>query len=402
MRHQQIKYIIGHVTIRIIGNKPEKFVRKCLEAQLPMWNVTFISKNKYEATVYKHHVKEIKKLSETSSYVVELIEERGIFVKLRSFFARKEWVLACAMSIGLLFLLANTAWKVEITGVPMHIEHTIEEQLEDAGLYEGAWIRSLQPLELVQEQLLHEIPDLLYIGIEQRGTSYYIDAIEKKMENEDEEKSSDKLVAKKSGMIEKMFIQSGVPLVARNDMVKKGDTLVTNEVELLEEEENEGEDEKDNKKTKKVPVKGKVYANTWYHIKGHVALNKSQASLTGENKTSYQLQLGNITVPIWGWNKQPYQNQIAEYDSQSLRLWAWTLPINFVKKDLYEYESNTIKLSESQVQEKMMEHVEENVKRTFGQDTEVLKYYVLHETVENGKVNMNLYVSLKENIAKSD
>lgn len=397
MRHQQSKYIVGYATIRMEGKQTEQFIQLCINEQIPVWNIIMLSSRKYEAMIYLHHFEQVKEIASTfTHFKVELVQKRGIFVKIKAILARKEWLLACIISIFFLFLLANTAWKVDIKGVPIHLERAIEDKLEQVGLYEGAWVYSLDPLEIVQDELLNDIPDLLYIGIEQKGTSYYIDAIEKKIEHPKEDTTTTELTAKKDGIIDKMFIESGIPVVKRNDMVKKGDVLVTNKLELLE------EDNKKDDKAKKIPVKGKVYANTWYNVKVSVALDKSQASLTGKNKTYYHLQVGTFSIPVWGWKEQPYTDQIAEYDVQPIRLWKWTLPITWVKKELHEYEAHTTSLSQKIIEEKMLKHIEENVKRTYGQDTEVLNYYVLHETIDNGKVKMNLYVSLMENIAKSD
>lgn len=396
MRHQQGKYIVGYVTVQIKGRQPDQFIQSFVDLHFPIWNIKIISATTYEATIYLHHLDKMEELATTYNYMIESVKDGGILIKLKGVLARKDWILAGLFSVCFLFLIANTAWKVEITGVPTHLEDAIEKKLAQSGLYEGAWTYSLTPLELIQEQLLNEIPDLLYIGIQQKGTSFYVDAIEKKMEKPREVTTQNELIATKDGIVQKMFIKSGVPLVERNDMVKKGDILVTSNLEITE--ENSDQD----KQTKKVPVQGKVFANTWYNIQVSANLEKSQALLTGESITQYQLQFGDMSLPLWGWSKQPYTNQIAEYHTQPLRLWKWTLPITFIQKDLYEYEANKTTLSQDEVAEKAISHIKENLKRKYGQDVEILKYYVLHETVENGKVKMNLYVSILENIAKGN
>src|SRR5699024_6388725 len=150
-----------------------------------------------------------------------------------------ELFIAFFISAIVLFVLANTAWKVEIRGVTVHIEDKIEERLLEHGIYSGAWIYQLESLDHIQEQMLHEIPELLYIGIQKNGTSYVIEAIEKKTEKQQLEQPARQLIAKKDGIIQKMFIKSGIPLVEMNDFVEKGDLLVTNEVKTKENEADE-------------------------------------------------------------------------------------------------------------------------------------------------------------------
>src|SRR5699024_12511394 len=84
----------------------------------------------------------------------------------------------------LLFLLMNTAWKIQINGVSTHLEDKIKTQLADKGLYQGAWVRQLPPLETLQEEILNELPELLYVGVRMQEVFYYIVAIEKKVENQ--------------------------------------------------------------------------------------------------------------------------------------------------------------------------------------------------------------------------
>src|SRR5699024_5733450 len=64
------------------------------------------------------------------------------------------------------------------------------------------------------------------------------------------------IVAKKPGIIQYMFIQSGFPAVKKNERVDTGDLLIT-----YEQTDSEG-----NKQKVFQTVDGKVYAETWYEI----------------------------------------------------------------------------------------------------------------------------------------
>src|SRR5699024_3572751 len=116
-----------------------------------------------------------------------------------------------------------------------------------------------------------------YIGIRKKGTTYHIDAIEKQQEKRIEDLPNRHLVASKNGEIESIFVKKGVGKVAVNDIVEKGDLLVSGEIEK-EEEEEEGKDkiEDENEKLQKVKKKKKEKIKSKIKKKGlrKVAVNE--------------------------------------------------------------------------------------------------------------------------------
>ncbi len=393
MNHKQGKYVIGYMTIIIEGKHPEQLLQEFIDSGYPAWDIIFETKTTYRATIYLHHLRIIEQLASKKDLTIMKEKARGGATVFRGLLRRKELLISLLISAIVLFMLANTAWKVEIKGVSVHIEDRIEQKLSKHGLYQGSWTYHLDSLDIIQDQLLHEIPELLYLGIQKNGTSYYVEAIEKKTEKELIDHSAQQLVAKKDGVIQKFFIKSGVPVVERNEFVKKGDILVTNEVETVEEEE------KEDSNSVKIPVEGKVFANTWYNIQVAASLQPANEKLTGEKTIRYQLQLAKKSLPIWGFGQPPYKQNVINEDVKPLHLWKWELPVEIVQQNIYEYDSHALERSVEETKEMTFQHIIENLQLKLGQDIEIVKYYVLHETVENGKVKMNIYFSLLENIA---
>ena len=394
MKHQSGKYVIGYVTVIIKGKHPEQLLQSFMEGGYPVWDITYENQTTYRASIYRHHLEILNKLASKSDMTIITEKEKGGGTVFLALLKRKELFIALFISAIVLFVLANTAWKVEIKGVSVHIEERIEQKLLEHGLYSGAWIYQLESLDRIQEQMLHEIPELLYIGIQKNGTSYVIEAIEKKTEKQQTEQTARQLIAKKDGIIQKMFIKSGVPVVEINDFVKKGDILVTNEVKTKENEEDEEDAESVN-----IAVDGKVFANTWYNVDVVASLKPANDKLTGEKTTRYQLQLNERLMPIWGFGAPPYKQNVINEDTKPLHLWKWKLPVEIVQQNIFEYDSHALERSVEETKELAVQHVKENLKTTLGQDIEIVKYYVLHETEENGKVKMNIYISILENIA---
>lgn len=90
----------------------------------------------------------------------------------------------CLYNQWRIYLFANTnSLKVEINGVSIHLEDKIKEHLSELGLYQGAWTYNLASLDVIQDQVLHDMPELLYLGIEKQGVTYHVDALEKSQKN---------------------------------------------------------------------------------------------------------------------------------------------------------------------------------------------------------------------------
>src|SRR5699024_11489634 len=119
----------------------------------------------------------------------------------------KVMIVTICLCILFLFGLANIAWKMEISGVSEETELNIREKLEKEGLYEGAWTFNTLVIDLIQQHVLHEMPELMYIGIRKKGTTYHIDAFEKQQEKSIEDLTNRHLVDYKNGEIECIFLK---------------------------------------------------------------------------------------------------------------------------------------------------------------------------------------------------
>src|SRR5699024_1005861 len=106
-----------------------------------------------------------------------------------------------------------------------------------------------------------------------------------------------------------------------------------------------------------------------------------------------------FVLPVWGF-KQPYANYVKEEKSHALKIFNYTFPIKLKTKIYYEMTNNIQPGTKEKAKERAINHIESNLKRKEGKNSEVLYYKVLHERLDNSKVKMNLYVSVLEDIAQ--
>lgn len=397
MRRVQGKKLVGFVTVHVQGKNPEFFFQACANAKIPVWDIKKTATNHCVGKIYLLHVKRVKEIVHQFDYEIQFKNRKGYVNYLLQMWTRKEIIASILLCCLIIFILSNIVWKVNITGVSVDVEKKINKQLTSYGLYEGAWAYSLESLDIIQQDVLHAVPELLYIGIQKKGTTYHVDGVEKLIIEEEEKGPAQHLKASKSGVIEKMFVKKGLPVVEVNDFVSKGDLLVSG---VINEQKQDGDNSEQEIAQEAVGAEGDVYANTWYEVTVSSSLHSYHEKLSGEKMRKYDLKFGTVQIPVWGFKKVPFDRILVEKEEKPLYFLKWELPIQFIQHTIYNKSSFQHTRSKEEAKQVAIDHVKEDIQRKLGTDAEIQKYYVLHETEENGKVKLNLYISVLENIAK--
>lgn len=395
MNHLQGKYIIGFVTFIVEGDSLLNFFYEARENHISLWDIKLKSKTKAEMKTYITDYKKLIQIANNLKISITLTNRNGLFVHLVTLWQKKERLIAILLSIVLLFILSNTVWKVSITGVTTQVEKEINEQLINMGIYQGAMFTSKISLDEVESKLMQSLPELLYINVKKRGTIYTIVATEKQLPLEKNKSGPSHLVAAKSGIIQKMLVKNGQIAVQVNDFVKKGDLLVSGFVNFNDEDENG----QDNNKIQ-LNAEGKVYANTWYDVTVSSNLFTINERLEGNFINHYYLLLGNKGIPLFNFKQIHYEHIEETYRRTQLKLFDREFPIFFVKKTIFNKEIIEHIRTEDEAKQIAIDHALFDLKQKLGKDADIVKYYILHEVKDNGKVKLRLYVSALENIAQ--
>src|SRR5699024_3550650 len=252
-------------------------------------------------------------IKKETDYKISFINKKGYPFLFKRFIRKKELLIALFLCFFLIIALSNIVWKVQITGVPKDIEEKINKQLDSYGIRPGTLSFSLDSASSIQQKLMNDIPELLWVGVHKKGTTFFLEGVEKIIVEEEEVAGPQNLVATKKGVIKNIYVSKGLPKVKVNDYVKLGDILVSVDITEYNEEiagpqnlinknkgiikniyvskelhkvkvneyvkpgdilvsgditenneENEEEDKKEKKKSKLLAAEGDITAKTWY------------------------------------------------------------------------------------------------------------------------------------------
>ncbi|MBN6206003.1 sporulation protein YqfD [Ralstonia pickettii] len=395
MKHNQGTYISGYVQISVNGKQPEAFLNRCVENGVMVWDASKPNPNLCLAKIHLKDIHKIRHLRKGTEYKVRFKNKYGLPFTKNKILKKKPLLIGLILSVLLFTAISNMIWQVTITGVPEELEKKISTRLTSYGVQPGAFKLSIDSPNQIQQLLLQDVPELLWVGVEQKGTTYQLQGVEKIIIKDEPEKSPANLIAKKNAVIKRMYVKTGQPKVKVNDYVKKGTLLVSGEIEKMQSQE----DEEENQAYERVAADGEIWATTWYTANVTVPLEVTHQELTGDFTQSYKLQIGSFTLPLWPWRKDGYPNEFQEIDKTQLKLLKWDMPIHFLEEKKLEKAVIKKELTKEEAIQVGIEQTKKDLMRQLGKDARILSEKVLHETIEHGKVKLSLYITVEENIA---
>lgn len=405
MKQIQGSYIKGYVTIIVKGHLPELFFQQCVNHGISVWNVKREGKSSCSGNIKLSDIPQVKQLRREGDYKISFDKRRGYPFIFSRFVSRKEFVLSFFMSVLLILFMSNIIWKVEITGeLPKEIEEKISKQLNEYGIHPGAFLFTIDAPGKIQQRLIDDIPELLWVGVHQKGTTYQLEGVEKIVVKKDEVQGPRNLVATKKGVIKQMYVSNGLPKVRVNDYVKPGQILVSG---TLNENANESsnQEEPNDKKEKQKPIlvaaDGEIIASTWYEVDVTIPLKKDYELLTGNQEKRYFVGINKFKLPIWGFGSPEFEAIHYDNKETSLNFFKWKLPIKIIETTLSEKQYQELERTKEEAVKDGIKQAKEELQLQLGPDVKITSEKVLHESLENGKVKLYLHITVEENIARA-
>ncbi|MCZ0755561.1 sporulation protein YqfD [Anoxybacillus sp. J5B_2022] len=386
MKNKWAHFFIGSVQVNVQGRGTERFINACLRNGISVWNVRKTGEDTATFFMLLKDVSRLRPIVRQSECKLFFGRRSGFPFVVKKTIANFGFLLGIFLFLAVVFLLSNMVWDVRVQGAKPETEHRILKELKQMGVEKGAFQFLLDPPETIQKKLTDRIDTLTWVGVELRGTTFYFQVVEKKQPKAPEPVSNRHLVAKKKAVITDLFVEEGQPLVSVHDHVEKGQMLVSGIIGK------EG-------KTKFVPAKGKIFGETWYKSTVVLPLEAAFHVFTGKYIEKHYIAINSFSIPVWGFQKVPFAHYEAERQKQPLRFWKWELPIFYERVIYRETEQVKRNYSWDEAFQKAKEIARKELKAKLDEDASIKGEKVLHAAKENGKVRVEIYYEVIENIA---
>lgn len=372
----------SYLIIKVEGKIIEKFILRCKKNNINLLEIERISNKEI---IIKINSKDYENLNKIKSiYTLTIINNEG-YLKFKEEL-NKNKVFIIMVILGLLFLiyLSNTIFSVNIISMNKDLNEKIIKELDSYGIKKYHLKKSYDSIEKIKKKITDKYKDSIeWIEITDIGTKYEVKIVERKKQNNNVSTEYTNVVAKKSGVIKKIYAESGLKMVESNTYVNKGDVIISGAIT------------KDEEVKKYVHAKGKVYAEVWYDVSIEFPLKYTEKKYTNNNnKRSFYIKIGKDYI-----SRKKYKNfERKKIISLKNRLVPFEVGIENQKE--IKIINDTYNINEAKIKAK--EKVKEKILQSLDKDEYILDEKTLNFYQKDSKIVLDMFITCYEEIGKEE
>ena len=370
---------MSHYIIKIEGRRPSSLLSLLIILKIP-----FIKKKETKdyliLEIEEEYFQKIKKLAPT--YEITILKRTGKAYLIHLYKTKKIFLYSIIFAFLVIILLTNIIFSVRVVETDKEIKDMILTDLRENGITRFRFKVSYKRKEAIREKILEKEKDYLeWLEIEEIGTMYQVKVIRRINNPKEEELKPRSIVAKKKGRITRIEADYGEVTTKKNDVVDKGDTLISGLIKNKEEIKT------------KVAARGKVYAEVWYQVNLNLPTLYQEEIKTGNKKN---------TLEIIFLDKNIFISELFKYNNSiSKETVLYNNPISpfrisFTKKE--EIKLKQVAYQEDKTLKKIKKLAVDKLKQRIGNDIKILSINVLKKKTSADKIEVELFFKVEEDI----
>ena len=370
---------MSHYIIKIEGRRPNSLLSLLIILKIP-----FIKKKETKdyliLEIEEEYFQKIKKLA--PPYEITILKRTGKAYLIHLYKTKKIFLYSIIFAFLVIILLTNIIFSVRVVETDKEIKDMILTDLRENGITRFRFKVSYKRKETIREKILEKEKDYLeWLEIEEVGTMYQIKVIRRINNPKEEELKPRSIVAKKKGRITRIEADYGEVTTKKNDVVDKGDTLISGLIKNKEEIKT------------KVAARGKVYAEVWYQVNLNLPTIYQEEIKTGKKKN---------TLEIIFLDKNIFISELFKYNNSiSKETVLYNSPlspfrISFTKKE--EIKLKQVAYQEDKTLKKIKKLAVDKLKQRIGNDIKILAINVLKKKASADKIEVELFFKVEEDI----
>lgn len=370
---------MSHYIIKIEGRRPNSLLSLLIILKIPFIKKKE-TKNYLILEIEEEYFQKIKKLAPT--YEITILKRTGKAYLIHLYKTKKIFLYSIIFAFLVIVLLTNIIFSVRVVETDKEIKDMILTDLRENGITRFRFKVSYKRKEAIREKILEKEKDYLeWLEIEEVGTMYQVKVIRRINNPKEEELKPRSIVAKKKGRITRIEADYGEVTTKKNDVVDKGDTLISGLIKNKEEIKT------------KVAARGKVYAEVWYQVNLNLPTLYQEEIKTGNKKNTLEIIFLDKNIFISELFK--YNNSISKetvlYNNPLI-----PFRISFTKKE--EIKLKQVAYQEDKTLKKIKKLAVDKLKQRIGNDIKILSINVLKKKASADKIEVELFFKVEEDI----
>lgn len=384
----------GSVTVELIGGNVSSLINTAQAAGVSVWDIAWQKNGHAVCSLYVRDFRRFRKIARSAGVKFHILHKRGFPFMLVRIQRRKFFALGFVVFFIALIAMSNMVWDVDVEGNETVPDKEVLRIAREAGVYPGQLQFRLEDNDTIQRKLMLEIGDASWVGVRVQGTRAIITVVEKRRIDEQEQTEESggpyDLVAKRSATIADLSgVETGRVLVDYNQIVKKGQKLVSG---IYGSEESESQDI--------IGAKGVVIGTTWYETTVSIPLKQSRKMYTGERDTRRYPFIGKWSLQIPLLEDVPFTHYETVEHVKTLHFRQWRLPFGLIEAEHLETEKKEVEQTVSEAEDLALERARQDVLRELGPHGKIMSSKVLQKDEKDGKVVLKILFTVRENIAQ--
>ena len=337
-------FLQGYLILELYGDSKERFINLCKNKEIEMTQIFMINKQWFCKIKCRDFIK-IKTFIKKTGCMCKIKKKCGLPFVLRKIKSRKGILMGSVLFYIILTQCSGRIWNISVDGGFLHTrEQILQVMAEELGVYGGISGSQIDCFE-IEKKLRLDYNEIGWISVEKKGCKLHVMLNESTMPKESVQREyAAHIVAEHDGIVRKVEVMSGVPMVKAGDEVKKGDILISGILTF------EGDYDEIIRKDP-VGAEGKVYLESDFSYQAGYSLTYEQKNY--KNKR-YGLEFFMFDKKIFSYIPR-YSD--SKYDIMSIDVVPFAFddfkaPVYFRKYRLLSYDTELIKLTEAEVKEK--------------------------------------------------
>lgn len=339
------RFLFGYLYVRVTAQNPEKLLNLCAAKGIGIWRVSV----KQNLLYFKIGITSFKKLRIFKRKIpcrIHITKKVGLPFLIKKYKRRYGIVCGFSLFIVIIYFMSGCVWNICISGNKNIKSREILSSLRKIGIYEGAFIKNIDPEEKRNEFLLVQ-QGLSWAAINIEGSKLTLNVSETKAVEEKDNYASN-FVSSDDGIIKKIEIKNGITEVKVGDTIQKGQLLVS------------GVKEYDDGRVSFVRAMGNIYAEVAYSFEIVQPFEVTEFIKTGEIEERKILDFYGYKVPLFlGSVEKPY---IIVDEERKISSGESYIPIKIISRKFYKTKETTYKLKREQAEKRAIKTAEEKAK----------------------------------------
>ena len=355
-----------------VKNNIKLFIKKCLKIGINLYDVKYykdyitckIETDNLNELVQKCYFSDIKILKYYGKNMIKRHVTRYKFDYLLLF-----------LSLIVLYLISNVIISIDIKHENKNLRKEIKQILEEKNIKPYTIALSVGKLNKISDSIVRENNDTLeWLSIYRSGMKYIVSFEERIIKNEEKEDGFCNIVASKSGVIKKVITFNGENIVERDKVVNKGDILISGTIK------------KDEEIKKNVCASGEVLAEVWYKVNVSYPLKYKTVTKTKKKRINFKYN-----------DNYFYKKHYKSYQEKALlKLGSFKI----IRE--YETKEETKKYTHDEALNNAKESIKTEILKKTSSNSQILDQKVLKESEFDSKIELEVFVSVLENISKRE